>query len=910
MQKHTSRTVMIYAVILLGLFYIYPTIGWMILSPQERETRLATWKQEDEVYHPPDFWRDTGKGISRWLQCDRSKVINLGLDLQGGVHMVVGLDINTLTQEQREKYVGKDGSEDQLRTVLQEAALRVIQRRIHDFEAQEPIIQSLGKDQIQIQLPGEKDVERAKNLIMKTAYLTFNMVAGVDETKQVLKGINRQFEKNLSPLLQVGEGSFYEISLENIEKVQNMIAKAKAAPGLIPEGKTIAFSEPPNPWDDKQVYYIYLMDKEPAMSGEGLTRAAALPDMENPGFYQVSFEFSGTAADQFAKVTEENLKRSMAIVLDGVVVSAPVIQARIVGRGEITGRFSQEQSEDLALALTSGALPVPITEQYTGVVGASLGLDSIRRGVISSIIGFVVVVVFMAIYYTVGGVIANIALLLNVLLLLAALSYLNGTLTLPGIAGIALTMGMAVDANVLIFERVREEVRNGKSFLSSIDLGYKRATTTIIDANLTTLIAGLVLMQFGTGPIKGFAETLCLGICSSVFTALVVTHAIFDFLTKRKWLSRLVMLNMIKPDTKIPFIAQRNIAFLCSGTLIAIGMICFAIRGKGNLGVDFTNGTNMVVTVNTSERLDEAAIRSQLAGIGFPEAIVQRSSESARDLDRNQFLIRIQESTLTPPTPAAEGDQTAGESAETGAPKTAAAPPEQTTAKNEKTVSGRVLAALAPLGQAAQGKEPVTADSVQTVGPAVGKQLRNDAILALFYSFLFMLVYVWFRFEVRFGVGAIVALIHDVLITVGVFALLGRQITMPVIAALLTIVGYSINDTIVVFDRIRENLRLYRGREMEYSEIMDISINQTLSRTLLTSLTTLFVVVVLAIFGGSVIRDFALALLFGICIGTYSSIYVASALALLLQRRQPKHSAAANAKTANTRKRREKQATA
>ena len=876
MQKHTYRTIVIWAVIVIGLINIYPTLGWMCLSDKAKEIRLDRWEREDAEYRKPNYWRDSWKGLKRWAEFDRDKVVNLGLDLQGGIHMVLGLDTDALTPDQKQAYEDAGWSEREIKKDLQRSALQRIRRRINEFEAKEPIIQTLGDDKIQIQLPGEKRIERAKELIMKNAFLTFHMVAGRDETIQVIRAVDKHFNNNFVPLLRkpANLGGSYEIPVEYFDRVRAVVEKAHQAPGLMPEDKIFGFSEKPDPWDQRQAYQIYVMNEEPEMSGEGLTGAMARQDPNRPPNWMILFRWKGEAAKRFAEVTENNIHRSMAIVVDGVVVSAPTIESRIFGSGQITGAFDQEEAGDLAIALNSGAMPVPIIPEYTSVVGASLGADSVRKGVISSIVGISIVMLFMVAYYRIGGLIANVALALNAVFVLAALSYFNGTLTLPGIAGLILTVGMAVDANVLSFERIREELRNGKSLLASIESGYSRATVTILDANVTTLIAAVVLMQFGTGPIQGFAVTLSIGVCASVFTALIVTRAIFDFLTTRKLLTKLTMASFVKPDTKFQFLGRRNMAFTASAIVIAAGLVVFGARGWDNFGVDFTNGTNMEVRLAAWQPVEIGAVRTELTKAGFENAIVQRISED-EEKDVNRFLIRI-------------GERDTEKAIALAAPPAGADPADDTDAP-DVTVSAivqRTLARLCDNPDEATG--PVELLRVETIGPAVGAQLRKDAQGAILYALLFIIAYLWFRFEFKFALGAVAALVHDVLITVGLFAVTGRQISMPVIAALLTIIGYSLNDTIVVFDRIREDLRLYRGRGLSYPEVMDLSINQTLSRTLLTSLTTLFVVVVLFIFGGKMINDFAFALIVGVLVGTYSSIFVASPLVYLLQTMQRK----------------------
>ncbi len=855
MKKHTLRTVLILVLLAVAAVYMVPTVGWMTLSPEQRQARLDKWNEEDRAPGRLGYWEGVGRGIRRWAEFDRDKVINLGLDLQGGIHMVVGFDMEDVPTEMKEAGFRA--------TDVQQMVLQRIWRRVNDFEAKEPIIQTLGDSQVQIQLPGEKNMERARRLIMQTAFMTFNLVSGPDETRQALSRVETAAQEKGADFLRfivappVGSAADWRVPRANYGYVRDVVEQAKAA-GLVPQGKTFAFSPAPNPGEpaENQYYSLYLMNAEPEMTGEGLRLAVPRPDQENPQYWQVLFELGSQAATRFADVTEANIERRLAIVVDGVVVSAPTIQSRIFGSGTITGTFTSDQAQDLAIALNSGSMPVPVREEYSGIVGASLGRDSIRYGVNSAIGGFLCVIFFMLIYYRLAGVVSVVALLANAILVLGAFAYFRLTMTLPGIAGLVLTLGMAVDANVLIFERIREELRNGRTLAAALDSGYSRATVTILDANITTLIAALILMQFGTGPVEGFAIALSVGVCTSVFTGILVSRALFDALLGRVKAKTLTMMSVFKPETHIPFLNFRKFAFAVSAIAIVVTMGLFFARGyENNFGVDFTTGTSMIVKVDAPQVISVGDVRDRLFQGGFAGPVVQ-VYQSPSDDSPNQFAVRVGEM----------------RTAETG------------TAATSSDVEQAVLQALADLtGTPAQPEQSIEFTNIMTVGPAVGKELRTDAYWAISYAVLMMMLYLWFRFELKFAVGAAVALVHDVLFTVGLLSLFRFQIDMTVIAALLTIVGYSLNDTIVIYDRIREDLQVYRGKGQSLAEIMDLSINQTLSRTLLTSLTTLMVVFILFLFGGTVIRPFAFALLAGIVVGTYSSIYIASPVVLAIQ---------------------------
>jgi preprotein translocase SecF subunit len=519
------------------------------------------------------------------------------------------------------------------------------------------------------------------------------------------------------------------------------------------------------------------------------------------------------------------------------VISVATIREPFGRRFQTTGLDSTEEARDLALLLRAGALAAPIEIVEERTIGPSLGQDNIDQGFESVVIGLVLVMIFMAAYYRLFGLIADLALITNLVLIVAVLSILQATLTLPGIAGIVLTVGMAVDANVLIFERIREEIRNGNTPQASIHAGYEKALSTIVDANITTLIAAIVLFGFGTGPIKGFAVTLFIGILSSMFTAILGSRALINLIYGGKRVRKLsvgggLTLGKGKGARVFDFMSKRKIAMVLSGAALLIALGAIGVRGL-NFGIDFTGGT--LVEVGYEEPVDMTAVRDALAGAGFGDATVQYFG-TPRDV-----LIRL-------------------------------APQEEATSAQ---LSDRAFAALE-----AASDTPVDLRRVEFVGPQVGEELTEDGGLAMLYALIGILIYVAFRFEYRFAVGSVIALVHDVIFTIGVFALLYIAFDLPVLAAVLAVIGYSLNDTIVVFDRIRENFR--KMRKGTPVQIVNTSLNETLSRTLVTSLTTLLVLIALFVFGGEIIHGFALALIVGVVIGTYSSIYVASTAALML----------------------------
>ena len=707
-------------------------------------------------------------GLAVWMAFPLEEKINLGLDLQGGMHLVLQVDTTGLPEEAK-----KDA---------RERALEIIRNRIDQFGVSEPSIQPAGKDRIIIQLPGISERQRAIDLIGRTALLEFKIVSpDPGKLKDALAG-------------KPAKG--YELNYLPAEEVKEPVP--------------------------------VLLESKVSLTGAALVNAFVRFEQGGLGQPYVALQFNRKGARRFSMLTGKHVGERLAIVLDGKIHSAPVIKQKISG-GEavITGRFTQQEAADLAIVLRAGALPAPVKIVEERSVGPSLGQDSITRGVRAAIIGACLVVGFMAIYYLYAGLIANLALFLNIVIILGVLSYFHGTLTLPGIAGIILTIGMAVDANVLIFERIREELKSGKTIRAGVAAGYQKAFLTIVDANLTTLLAALVLFWFGTGPVRGFAITLSIGILSSMFTALVVTRLIFDLLALRRGFHSFPLLQFVK-QPRFDFISKRRFAYLVSSVLIIVGLFSFFSRSGGmkkNFGVDFTGGSLQYILFEQPVLLEE--VRESLNRIGFGGAVIQQDKS-----DKRMVIIRTY-----------------------------------------KEAPDRIINGL---------KEDFEGNgfeaSVDRVGPSIGKELAKKTLLALVVALAGICAYISWRFELRFALAAIVALFHDVLITVGVFALTGREISLPVVAAFLTIVGYSLNDTIVVFDRIREDFKLMK-RESQKA-IINLSINQTLSRTVITSLTTLLVVGVLYLFGGEVINNFAFALLVGIVAGTYSSVFVASPLLL------------------------------
>jgi len=574
------------------------------------------------------------------------------------------------------------------------------------------------------------------------------------------------------------------------------------------------------------------------MSGKNVTEA--FPSLDQFGQRQIILRFNNAGGKDFAELTKKNVGRQLAIVLDNKLYSAPVINSAITGgSAEISGQFSQEECKAISDALVRGSLPFEIKVEAIFNTAPTLGKANVENGIWAGILALIVVVLFISIYYLRAGLVAIFALGVNVILVLGALAAFDATLTLPGIAGIILTMGMAVDANVLIFERIREELNKGKSLSVSIAQGYQHAFVTIIDANVTTLFTALILMKVGTGPVKGFAVTLSIGIFTSVFTALFLTRLIFDYFERFFKFKTMTMCSWLKKPN-FDFLGKRKIAFGISATLIVFSIVFCLGKGSEMLGIDFTGGTQF--TFSYQDRVPIQKIRDTLKQQGYDAKVTYKTSLGAQ-ADNKKLEILIRKNI------AIEGN-----------------------GKDDKIISpkekiGTLLNAKFTKAKFAGGHE-------SSLGGLVGWEFSKSAIYAIVLAFLGIILYISIRFEFAYAIASIIALMHDVTIATGIFVLCGNEVSLPVVAALLTIIGYSLNDTIVVFDRIREGLAL--NPDMHYKKVINMSINKTLSRTILTSLTTLLVLIILFFFGGIAINDFVLVMLLGVIIGTYSSIFVAS----------------------------------
>jgi len=721
--------------------------------------------------------------ILNHVQRDASGQIKLGIDLQGGTEFLVEMDTNVLESVNTNNVQNRS---DTTSAALSQA-IGVLRKRIDRFGVAEPIIQPAGANRILIQLPGLSEAERQSAIeqIKKKAYLEFRIV-----------------HENSAEILHNGDPipPGYEV-LKQIVQLKNNQTQIEQ----------------------------YVVKKTPENNLAGDIIESARVGRDNLGNPKIDFVLTDDAAARFGETTEKNIGRQLAVILDHELQTAPSIRGQITKQGEITGSYTREEAQNIANVLEN-PLRAPLNIVYSSDVGATLGKDAIASGVNASIFGVLFVCLFMFIYYRVAGIAANVALITNVVILLGVMCSIGTTFTLPGIAGGVLTVGMAVDANVLIYERIREELAKGKSLRGAIDAGYARAFGTIFDSHVTTLISSIILIIMGTGEIKGFGVTLTIGVAASLFTALVVTRLIFNFLVDRNIIKSLNMMHVIR-STKVNFMGIATPLAVATVLFTVVSLGFGVARGDKLFGIDFRGGDSNLYSY--AQEVGISDIRQTLVPIGEKDAQIQyQKSGSAK------FLSVISSS--------------------------------GSTAKVQKQL------------QTAFPQANYTPVSHMEVGATLGAEIKQSAIVSALVAMFGILVYVAFRYEFSFAVAAVVAVLHDVLFAIGAYCLASwisdRQFNATVVAAVLTIIGFSINDKIVIFDRIRENLKL--GVRGSFKDVINQALNQTLSRTIITSGTVLIATGCLYWFGGGVINDFAFTFLVGIVVGTYSSIYIASVIVL------------------------------
>jgi SecD/SecF fusion protein len=800
-------------------------------------------------------------------------------------------------------------------------SFQILRTRIDRFGTSQPNIQRLqGTGRIQIELPGVDNPERVRKLLQGVAKLEFwevyelneisNIIMAIDgEAKKVLKSEMSPEEQqadtqqalgDLSELLSEDEGDSSTLasadsdsvdtsvldSLQNVNTASPLLELNQSPYGLVYSVKdtaqinrilalpsvqsvipnTIKFLWLVKPLSNQdelstaellELYPIKMSRNGRApLTGEVIVDARQ--DLDQRARPAVSMQMNAQGAKVWKRLTAANVNRKIAIVLDNYVYSAPVVNGEIAnGNSSISGNFTIDEAQDLANILKAGALPAPTTIVEDVVIGPTLGKVAQKQGIYSMLIGLLIVIVFMVAYYAKGGLIANVALFFNVFFILGILAQLSASLTLPGIAGIVLTIGMSIDANVLIFERIKEELRHGAGLKQAISSGYKKAYSSIIDANVTTLITGIILYTLGQGPVKGFAITLIIGIICSFFSAVFITRVIVEAFSKKGDNAKITFANafsrnaLVNPN--IDFLNKRKLAYLFSISFITLGIVAMVIKGL-TLGVDFKGGRSYVVAFNEPvvPSVIEAGINNSFDNQGT-EVKTYGSNNSIKVT--TSYLIEDE-----------------SDDADTKVKAALISGLEQITGKSHsddaETLSGDQFSIV----------------SSSKVGATIADDIKNSSYESAIFALIAIFLYILVRFRKwQFGLGAIVALFHDTLFVLSAFAIanllgLSLEIDQIFVGAILSIIGYSINDTVVVFDRIRENTGIKSGSELQgvYNE----SLNNTISRTLITSITTLIVIIVLLLFGGEVLLGFSFAFLVGIIIGTYSSVFIATPVAL------------------------------
>jgi SecD/SecF fusion protein len=788
----------------------------------------------------------------------------LGLDLQGGVEVILQ---------------GQATDESEVTPEAIERSVEIIRSRVDAFGVSEPEIQTQGSDQIVVALPGADNPNQVVADLIQPAQLVFinfeRNVVNKNGEPDLYKAV--QLAIDTEPTGTRGKPTFYAFrdkqAIPGIPPAPDRTTLAESFPDdvipgdvevlKVPRGLFLAYEEGPllqtRDAGTRRTWYVF--QNTPGLTGADVTEArATIRTGQIGGGSQrvVTLQFTGEGQDKFADSTRQlaqdgqiagELQR-FAIILDGQMVSRPSIDYEQYPQGidgnngaEITGDFSQSEAETLAKQVNSGALPIELNVINQRQVSATLGKESLRQGLIAGVIGLVLVMLFLIAYYRFLGVIAALALVVYAILLYAVVVLVPITMTLPGIAGIILTIGVASDANVVIFERVREEARSGKSPRAAILAGYKKGITAIIDANVVTLATAAILFLFATAGVKGFAFTLFVGVILSLFTAVVATRAAFNVLAETRFLrdDRFLGLNQREIRWKLDFVGKWKLWMAISFVPLLAGVIVIGANGL-NLGLDFESGTR--ITTQFEQQPSEDAVRAVFAEQGYGNAKIQSFTEEVDGAEVRGF--QMQTETLQP------AEQVA-------------------------------------LERALDAEFGIDRDTLQleTVGATFGDQVIRNAIWAILLSFGVIILYLTIRFEYKLALPALLSVVHDVGIAVAVYSVTGREVTSATVAALLTILGYSLYDVVIVFDRIRENVPIMR--KSTYREIVNTSVHETLTRSVITSLTTIIPLTVLFFFGGDTLKDFAFALLVGILSGGLSSIAIAAPLAALWKEREPEN---------------------
>ncbi|MGM0581342.1 MAG: protein translocase subunit SecDF [Bacteroidota bacterium] len=806
-------------------------------------------------------------------------------------------------------------------------SFNILRTRIDRFGTSQPNIQKLeNTGRIQIELPGVDNPERVKKLLQGVAKLEFLQVIELNDVNDELTAANELLVEeqkanrqnnlesedstetseeesgDLADLLQdeetdttaTAEADTSDASLDSLEQAENvspLFSLIKSQGGLVyevtdtskindiierediqalfPRNTRLIWDVKPRKLDDgTELLELYIArtqrGNQALLTGEVVNDARQTFD--EVGQPAVDMSMDATGARKWAKITRENINNRIAIVLDNYVYSAPVVNSEIPnGKSIIQGNFTMEEAKDLANILKAGSLPAPTRIVEEAIIGPTLGKEARAQGIISIVAGLAMVLIFMVAYYAKGGLIANIALVFNIFFILGILAQLNAALTLPGIAGIVLTIGMSIDANVLIFERIREEMRGGSPLLKAITAGYAKAYSSIVDANVTTFLTGAILYWLGQGPVKGFAITLMIGIACSFFSAVFITRVIVSWMSKKGDQSKISFTTPFSKNLlsniSLNFMSKRKMAYIGSGIFITIGIVLMITKGL-TLGVDFTGGRSYIVRF--AEQVETTSLKVALDG-KMEDAGTEVKTYGANNILKITTSYLVNE--------------------------------ESTEADNE--VKTKILNGISEAtglnyvdDESAVDENSFTISGSSKVGATIADDIKNSSQESVIFALIAIFIYILIRFRRwQFGLGAVVALFHDTLFVLSAFAIakvfgFSFEIDQVFIAAILTVIGYSINDTVVVFDRIRETLGIKSKATNE--ETFNTAINNTISRTLMTSVTTLVVILILFIFGGEVLRGFSFALLVGILVGTYSSVFIATPVVLDLAKRKKK----------------------
>ena len=765
----------------------------------------------------------------------------------------------------------KSEAQDRVNT----SATNVLRNRIDAFGVVSPNIQVLqGKQgQILLELPGVKEHERVRDLLQRSANLEFYEMYNISDIQE---GLRKAYAYNNDTLASLLAPSQYNSPLIGYARAKdketiNAIFRAPEVRAALPNNLKLAWSnkavKPENVGGQKDIYSLVALrtdidpethEQRPRMNGDNIVDAST--DFDAMRGQTVNMRMNPEGARQWAAVTRANVGKPVAIVLDDVVYSYPVINTVIEGgSSEITGDFTVQEAQDLANVLKSGKMTARVSIISDMVVGPSLGAQAIKDGIMSFVVALVLLMIFMcAMYGLIPGLVANLGLVLNIFFTFGILASFQAVLTLSGIAGIVLALGMAVDANVLIFERAKEELRAGKNARTAIADGYSNAFSAIFDSNLTSIITGIILLLFGTGPIKGFATTLIIGLCCSFFTAVYLTRLVFILGAKNKAFQNLTFSTKLSANlfanAKYNFLGTRKMSFTIAGVVIVAIICSLCLRGL-NQGIDFSGGRNYVVKFD--HPVEASKIQADLQPL-FPDASVSVITIENKNQVRVSTNYKIKDS-----SPEVESE-----------------------------IVGLLFNGLAPEMNGITPEQFSTANtefgliSSQKVGPSVADDMKKDAYIAVTLALIAMFLYILIRFRnVAFSLGALAAVAFTAFCIIGFYSFFyglvpfSMEIDQTFIAAILTVIGYQINDTVVVFDRVRENITLYP--KQNFFELINKSINSTLGRTVMTSASTLLVLLCIFILGGEAIRAFTFAMISGVVIGTLATIYIAAPVAYL-----------------------------